>query len=141
MKNSGLFLNMVKSCFWFVFEFFLCFVVGFCVFGKVAKVLKMFVFTIWGGFVGWFILVYLGLEGLGCFCGSCGCFSFVQVLFLFVLVLLFGLLLDCCWCCFCFLGFCVFLFLFCCFLFFLFFCFVLLFVFCLFVFCLFVWRV
>ena len=62
-----------------------------CVFGKVAKVLKMFFF--WA-FVRWLILVYLGLEGL-------------DVLVVLVLVLLlfrfcfcffvFALFLFCCW--------------------------------------------
>ena len=52
---------------------------GFCVFGKVAKVLKMLVFPVFWAFVGWLILVYLGLEGLGVFVVLV-CFSFVQVL-------------------------------------------------------------
>ena len=77
-----------------------------CVLGKVAKVLKMLVsFPNFWAFVGWLILVYLGLEGLGVFVVLV-CFSFVQVLLLFVLA------------CFCFvvglllvllcLGFCAF---------------------------------
>ena len=90
----------------------------FCVFGKVAKVLKLLLvcFPVFWGFcgvvsswvfAGWFILVYLGLEGLGVFVVLV-CFSFVQVLFLFVFVcfgFVFVLLLDFCWCCSCY--FCV----------------------------------
>ena len=71
-------------------------------FGKVAKVLKMLVFHVFGAFVGWLILVHLGLEGLGvfvvlvcvfllfrfCFCLFWLCFCFVVglllVLFLFL---------------------------------------------------------
>ena len=84
---------------WFVFG----------VFGIVPEVLKMFVWV----FVGWRILVYLGLEVLGVFVFLvfvfvflC-CFCFCFVCFVFVL------LLDCFWCwflfCFCF---CLFSFLF-----------------------------
>ena len=59
--------------------------------GKVAKVLKMlcfFVFsTFLGAFVGWLILVYLGLEGLGVIVFLVFSFSsFVLVLFLFCLL-------------------------------------------------------
>ena len=62
----------------------------FCVSGIVAKVLKM-LFPSFGGFC---VVAYSCLFGLGrfrCFCGSCFCFSFLQVVFLFVLawVLLF----------------------------------------------------
>ena len=49
----------------------------FCVFGKVAKVLKMFVFPSLGGFCG---VAYSCLFGFGrfrCFCGSCFGVSFV----------------------------------------------------------------
>ena len=49
---------------------------------------------IFGAFVGWLILVYLGLEGLGVFVVLvCVCFSFVQVLLLFVS----ASFLFCCW--------------------------------------------
>ena len=75
MKNSGLFLNMAKGCFCWFFRS-KCFGVCFCVFGEVAKVLKMLVFPSFGAFVGWHILVYLGLEGLGVFVFLCFCFSF-----------------------------------------------------------------
>ena len=72
-----------------IFLGFNVFMVCFCVFGKVAKVLKMLIFPIWGAFVGRLLLVYLGFEGLG---------VFVFLVFVF----------------FC-LGFCFFaLFLFCC---------------------------
>ena len=49
--------SQVLMLLWFVF----------CVWGKVAKVLKMLSFHNCLGFVGWLILVYLGLEGLGVF--------------------------------------------------------------------------
>ena len=85
--------------------------VCFCVSGIVAKVLKMLVFPVWGAFVWWLILVYLGLEGLGVlwflfllfFCSG-----FVFVCFGFGFVLL----LDCCWCCSCFVIVLLFVFLF-----------------------------
>ena len=54
-----------------------------------CKVLKMLVFPNFGVFVRWFILVYLGLEGLGVFVVLVFGFSVVPVLFLF-------------WFCFCF---------------------------------------
>ena len=81
--------------FWgFVFSGFNAIVVCSCVSATVAKVLKMLVFPNFWGFVGWLILVYLGLEGLGVFVVLVFGFSFVGVLFLFVLdVFLF------CWCC------------------------------------------
>ena len=62
--------------------------VCFCVSGKVAEVLKCLFSQFWGAFVGWLILVYLGLEGLG---------VFVVLVFVFLLF-----------------RFCVFCFLFCC---------------------------
>ena len=80
----------------FVFSGFNVIVVCFCVSGIVAKVLKMLVFfPVFWAFVGWLILVYLGLEGLGVFVVLVFGFSFVQILFLFVLVLF----LFCCWRC------------------------------------------
>ena len=80
----------------------LCFLVS----GKVAKVLHMlFFFPNCLGFVGWFILVYLGLEGLG---------IFVFLVFVFLLFsycfFVFVLLFDCFWCCSCFFCFFVFVF-------------------------------
>ena len=44
MKNNWLFVNMVKCCFLVSFLCFLVLWLAFCVFGKVAKVLKMLVF-------------------------------------------------------------------------------------------------
>ena len=59
MKNCGLFLNMVK-CFWLVFLGFLVLWLVFCVFGNVAKVLKMFFPSffefLWGGL---FLLIWV----------------------------------------------------------------------------------
>ena len=80
---------------WFVFEVLLVLWFVFCVSGTVAKVLKMLVLSCFGFFVGWFILVYLDLEGLGVFGGSCSCFLFRSCFCLFLF-----LLLDCRWCCF-----------------------------------------
>ena len=68
--------------------------VCFCVFGKVAKVLKMLVFPSFWAFVGWLILVYLGLEGLGVFVVLVFVFSFVHSGFVFVC---FGFVFVCCW--------------------------------------------
>ena len=77
-------------------------------FGIVSKVLKMLVFpSFLGVFLGWLIVVHLGLEGLGVFVFlvfvfvflCCFCFCFVC----FVL----GLVVGCC--CFVFFG------VFCCF--------------------------
>ena len=80
--------------FWFVFFWgFNGFVVCFCVSGIVAKVLKMLVFFPVLGVLcgGLFLLIWVWKVYV--FCGSCFWFSFVQVLFLFVLVLV----LFCCW--------------------------------------------
>ena len=87
---------------WFVFEhgkmvfFGFVFLSGFNVIVflclvKLQKCLKMFVFPSLGGFVGWVILVHLGLEGLGVWC-SCVCFFFCLVLFFW-----FALFLFCFW--------------------------------------------
>ena len=68
MKNSGLFLNMAK---WFFLGFFFeVLMLLWCLFGMsgiVPKMLNMFVFfsQFWGFLWGGFILVDLGLEGLG----------------------------------------------------------------------------
>ena len=106
-------------CFFFQALMLLWFV--FCVSGKVAQVLKMLVFPVWGAFVGWFIFLF-GFRRFRCFCDSCFCFSFVWVLF------------ACCFlfCCWIVLGFVLVLFLFFAFflpLFFLFVYFVIVFVF------------
>ena len=98
VKNSGLFLNMAKWCFWVCFFevlMLLWFVFG--VFGIVPEVLKMLVFfslffgLLWGGL---FFFIY-GLEGLGVFVFLvfvfvflC-CFCFCFVCFVFVLLLVF----------------------------------------------------
>ena len=76
--------------------------------GKVARVLKMLViFPSFLGFVGWFLLVYLGLEGFGVFCVPCFCFSF-WFWFCFCLFALFCFVVGCCCFCFCFCFFCLF---------------------------------
>ena len=71
MKNSGLFLNMAKWCFFgLYFEVLMVLWFVFCVSGIVPKVtvLKLLVFLpVFWAFVWWLILVYLGLEGLGVF--------------------------------------------------------------------------
>ena len=96
MKNSGLFLNMAKGCFFVCFFFqalmSLCFLSG-----KVARVLKMLVFfPSFLGFVGWLLLVYLGLEGLGVFVFLV--FAFLLLLFFLALVLfLFVCFVLFCW--------------------------------------------
>ena len=89
MKNSGLFLNMAKGCFFFVCFFFqalmsLCFLSG-----KVARVLKMRAFPVlgalWGGFV-FFIWVWK-VWLFSCFLFLL--FFLVLVLFLFACFVLF----------------------------------------------------
>ena len=102
MKNCGLFLNMAKWCFWGVcFWGFNIKRFVFGVSGIVWKVLKMRVFPSFGFFfLGWLIVVHLGLEGLGAFVLlvfvflflCCFCFCFVW----FVL----GFVVGCC----CFFG-------------------------------------
>ena len=93
MKNSGLFLNMANGVFWvwFFWGFILKrFVFG--VSGIVSKVLKMLVFfPVFWAFLGWLVIVHLGLEGLGVFVFLvfvflC-CVAFVSVLFALLLVL------------------------------------------------------
>ena len=94
MKNSGLFLNMAKWCF-FGGLFFVSFNVKRFVFGVsgiVSKVSKMLVFPqFWGVFLGWLIVVHLGLEGLGVLVFLVFvflfCVAFVSVLFALFLVL------------------------------------------------------
>ena len=95
MKNSGLFLNMAKWCFGggLFFEVLILikrFVFG--VSGIVSKVFKMLVFfPVFGFFLGWLIVVHLGLEGLGVFVFLVFVFLFcvalVSVLFALFLVL------------------------------------------------------
>ena len=108
MKNSGLFLNMAKGCFFVCFFFqalmSLCFLSG-----KVARVLKMFVFfpdfwTLWGGFFlfiwvwkVWLFLFFLFLLFFWCW-------------FCFCVFALFSFVVGCCCFCFCF---CFFVFFFC----------------------------
>ena len=75
--------------------------------GKIARVLKMFVFPCFGGFVGWLLLVHLGLEGLVVFVFLVFAFLF-GVGFVFVCLLCF--VLFCGWMLFlfCFFFFCFF---------------------------------
>ena len=123
MKNSGLFLNMAKGCFFacFVFQALmsLCFLSGI-----VPEVLKMLVFfpsffgLLWGGL----FLSILGLEGLGVFVFLVFAFLFFCIAFVSVCLLCFVLWLDVVvsvsvfFLCFCFC--CFFLFVFFCFCFF-----------------------
>ena len=120
MKNSGLFLNVAERSEVLMFLRFV-----FCVFGKAANLLKLFVFfpQFFGlaAFVGRFLLVYLGLEGLGVFvflaltnilfrfCFVYFCCSPPFVLFCFVIGLLLVLFLFLFWgglFSFCFILFC-----------------------------------
>ena len=66
MTNSGLFLNMEKWCFLGLFFSGFNVIVFLCLV-KLQKCLNMLIFPSLGGFVGWLILVYLGLEGLVAF--------------------------------------------------------------------------
>ena len=102
MKSSG--LQMVS----FGFGFFEVLILK----RFVLKVLKMLVFPVFGAFLGWHIIVHLGLEGLGVFVFLvfvflC-CVAFVSVLFALVLVLWLFCFLFCFF--FCFLFCCLFCF-------------------------------
>ena len=73
--------------------------------GIVSKVLKMLVFShFWGVFLGWLIVVHLGLEGLGVFVFLVFVFLFclvsVSVLFAVFLVLWLDVVFCLCFCCF-----------------------------------------
>ena len=90
----------------------------FSVTGIVSKVSKMlcFFFPGFGAFLGWLLLVYLGLEGLGAFVFLVFCFSLlVLVLFLFVCFVI-GFVVVLILFCFFFCFFCFFCFCFCCFI-------------------------
>ena len=121
-ENSGLFLNMAKWCFLgLFFSAFHVIVVCFgCVWDSSKSVKNACFSPMFGAFVGWLILAYLGLEGLGVFVFLVFvflfCVAFVSALFalfcfvvglfwVFVLVLFFGcfffVFLGCCFC-FCF---------------------------------------
>ena len=92
--------------FGFVFSGFNVVVVCFCVSGKVAEVLKCLFFPGFGGFVvGWFILVDLGLEGLGVFVVLVFVFLLFKFCFCLYFCFIFVLLLDCFWCRSCFVYF------------------------------------
>ena len=94
-----------KWRFWVCFFWnFNGFVFCFCVFGIAAKVLstRVFFFPVFLAFVWWFILVYLGLEGLGVlvvfvfvFLLFRFCFCLFWFWFCFVVGLLLVLLLFC----------------------------------------------
>ena len=92
MKNSGLFLNMAKWCFLGVcfFEVLILkglFLVCLVLFQKCSKCLF---FPVFWFFLGWLIVVHLGLEGLGVFVFLVFvffCLAFVSVLFALFLVL------------------------------------------------------
>ena len=92
MKNSGLFLNMENCVFGFLFFealYLLWFV--FCV--STIKALKNVCFPqFFGFFLGWLLLLYLGLEGLYVLV-----FSVFGLLFGVGLVFFFGFVLFCAW--------------------------------------------
>ena len=99
MKNSGLFSNMAKWC--FLGFFFEVLMLLWCLLGVsgIAPSVKnaCFVFPFLGAFVGWVILVCLGLEGLGVLVFLClffiffvGFVSVFFVLFLFCFWIVFG---------------------------------------------------
>ena len=101
MKNSGLFLNMAKWCFWLFFEFLMVLWFVFCVSYSCKSAKHACFFPSFGACMLWFLLVYLGLEGLGVLCFLFlffFCSGFVFVCF----GIGFVLLLDCCWCCSCY---------------------------------------
>ena len=107
LKKTENFWKIV-GCFWTWQDGGLgvCFFAGFpvivvcfwCV--LVPKVLKMLVFPILGAFVGWLILVYLGLEGLGAFVFLVFVFLICVFCFCFVAGLFWVLLLVLLFCCF-----------------------------------------
>ena len=83
---------MQNGVFWVCFFevlILLWFVFG--VSGILSKVLQMLVFPVWGAFLGWLIVIHLGLEGLGVFVFLAFvflfCVVFVSVLFALLLVL------------------------------------------------------
>ena len=92
-KIVGCFWTWQKGVFCLFFQALMLLWFAFCVSGKVGRVLKFLVFPSFGGFVGWLILVYLGLEGLGVFVFLVFvfrfCVGFVSVLF--------ALFWFCCW--------------------------------------------
>ena len=137
-ENSGWFLTWSQGVFayfvlvgWLVFVFFCILRFVFCVFGKVANVLKTLVVSpVLGAFLGWLILVYSGLEGLGStshypsflWCFVFLVFDFLVCWFCFVALALFCLIVVrvfwcCCFlfggvcyfCCFCYCMFCLFM--------------------------------
>ena len=109
----------IVGCFWtwqngvflgFVFWGFNIKRFVFGVSGIVSKVLKMLVFfPVFGFFLGWLIVVHLGLEGLGVFVFLVFvflfCLAFVSVLFALFLVLWLDVVIFFClfFCCFLFL--------------------------------------
>ena len=97
MKNSGLFLNMANGAFWvwFFWGFNIKKVCFWCVWHCFKSVKNACFFPIFWAFLGWLIIVHLGLEGLGVFVFLvfvflC-CVAFVSVLFALLLVLFFVL--------------------------------------------------
>ena len=97
MKNSGLFLNMANGVFWvwFFWGFNIKKVCFWCVWHCFKSVKNAWFFPVFWAFLGWLIIVHLGLEGLGVFVFLvfvflC-CVAFVSVLFALLLVLIFVL--------------------------------------------------
>ena len=99
MKNSGLFLNMAKWCFFWVcfFEVLILkglFLVCLALFQKCSKCLLFFPF--WGGLSGLAHCCSSGFGRFRCFCVSCVCFSLLCCFcFCFVCFVL-GFVVGCC---------------------------------------------
>ena len=92
-KSWVVFGTWRKGVFWIVFfSGFNVFVVCFCVFGKVANVLKMPVSPVFWGFWGVVCSCLFGFGRFWCFC----VLVFVFLLFRFSF-LYFALFLFCCW--------------------------------------------
>ena len=117
MKNSGLFLNMANGVFWvwFFWGFNTKKVCFWCVWHCFKSVKNAcFFFPIFGAFLGWLIIVHLGLEGLGVFvflafvfllCCFCFCFVCFVIGFVFCFVFCFVFVLFLFYFCFVFFSF------------------------------------
>ena len=108
MKIVGCFWTWQNVVFWvcFFWGFNVIVVCFWCVWHSSRSVKNACFSQLFGAFVGWFILVYLGFGRFRCFCVSCVCFCFfVLLLFLFCSLcfcFVVGLFFWCCFFCFCF---------------------------------------